>query len=275
MMNDIPKYQKLAEDITVNAGNILLEYKHKFVIMKNKDELLDIATNADYASEQYIVDTIKKYYPSHSILTEETAENYKTNSDYEWIIDPLDGTKEFIRNMPLYCVNISLEYKHKLVLGVIYQPELKRLYSTLLDKQSTLNKIPISVSDQTELKKSLIHLRLADYRMPKKILDRYTKILIRFVENVYRLRSNNWDVESLCYVSSGALEAYVLPSNQEWSPPKWWDLSAGILMVMQAGGMVSDFFGSPIVNRDLSKGLIASNGKIHQNLLQLVKGYHS
>ncbi len=267
--------QKFAEGIAQQAGGILLSFKNKFIVKVNKDSLLDIATDADISSEKYIIGEIQKNYPNHSIFTEEHEEQNRINSDFEWIIDPLDGTKEFIRNMPNYCVNVSLEYNKQLVVGVVYQPELKRVWSSNKNRHSQLNSLPINVSSQDDLRKSLIHLRLPDYRVSKEYFENYTIIFQKFIKNVYRVRSNNWDVESLCYVANGALEGYVLSSTKEWSAPKWWDLSAGIIMVIQAGGKVTNFFGEPIINRDLTKGLIASNGKVHKALLDLVHGFHS
>lgn len=275
MTGNASTFQHFAEKMAINAGAIIGEYKNKYKVKKYKDKIIDIATDADYASEKYIVDTIRKNYPSHSILSEEALTRNRKSSEYEWIIDPLDGSKEFIRNIPLYCVNISLERKHELIVGVVYQPEQKRLYSVSSERKPTLNGEPLHVSIQKDIHKSLVQLRLPDYRMSQKYLKRYMRLFSDLVSGSYRLRGNIWDVETLCYVASGALEAYIFTGTKDWSPPQWWDLSAGILMVQQAGGMVTDFLGKPIENRDLTRGLIASNGAIHQNLLQLTKDFHS
>ncbi|PIV10835.1 hypothetical protein COS50_03225 [Candidatus Roizmanbacteria bacterium CG03_land_8_20_14_0_80_35_26] len=271
----LEEFQKFAEKIAIQAGNILLTFKNNYIVKVTKDSLLDIATDADLASEKFIISEIKKNYPDHSIFTEEHQEQHRINSDFEWIIDPLDGTKEFIRNIPLYGINISLEYKKKLILGVVYQPELKRLYSSSIFSNSRLNNMALHVSREENLIKSIIHLRLPNYRMNKKYFDRYMRIFPKIISSIYRIRSDNWDVESLCYVASGSLEGFVLSSTVDWSPPKWWDLSAGVIMVLQAGGTVTNFNGKLIINRDLTKGLIASNGKIHKKLLDLVQGFHS
>lgn len=257
------------EQTCKGAGEVILSLAHKRRVLKSKDsESLDIATSADYASEKYIIDKIKHTYPGHSILTEETPDLLQ-KSDYEWIIDPLDGTKEFIRHSPYYYVLLALEYKGSLICGSGYQPELKRLFSAAYRQVPTINGEEVHLSDEMNLSKSFIYLALPSSKLPNRELDRYMDFIKSLTYQAYRLRNTPWDVESLYNVASGAAEGFVMPSSQKNPGPQWWDIAPGILMVESSGGKVTDFCGNPIQNRDISKGLVASNGKVHEALLNL------
>lgn len=270
--SQINKLTKFTESIAVNAGKILLTYKDKASIRKRKSDLLDIATSADYASEQYIIEQIKKNYPDHSIYSEEAGNDYQLKSDFEWVIDPLDGTKEYLRNIPYYFTLISLEYKNKTICSVGYQPETKRLYCSMLNKKPTVDNKQVTISKQMNLKESFLFTVIPTFKSTKKELSHYYSLLNLLIPYFYRIRSNPWVVESLYFIGIGAAECLILPSFSQYGP-KWWDVASGIFFVEQAGGKVTDFHGQPIKNRDLTKGLIASNGKIHDRLIDFVKNY--
>jgi len=147
-------FRKFAEVLAKGAGEILQSERDKFKIVTYKD-IQDISTSADLASEKFIVQEIQKKYPSHAIFSEE-AGDVKTESDYKWIIDPLDGTKSFVRGIPLYNVSICLEYKGKSIVGVVYLPMTDQLYSAELGRGSTLNGAKITVSNEQLINKSFV-----------------------------------------------------------------------------------------------------------------------
>ncbi|MBI4973099.1 inositol monophosphatase [Candidatus Roizmanbacteria bacterium] len=265
----IVEFQLFAERTVRSAGAILKSFKENYHIKKTKDRLLvDIATDADYASEKFIIDQIKLHYPEHSILTEETPDLLQ-KSDFQWIIDPLDGTKEFIRHMPYYYVLLALEYKGKLVCGVGYQPEVDRLFSSGYQKIPQVNGKDVTISSQGDLSKSFVYLSLPKNQMPDDELDHYVEFFKMLKKKVYRIRSSAWDVEGLYNVAFGAGEGFVTATSKKHIGPKWWDIAPGMLMVEAAGGKVTDFHGNPIRKHDISHGIIASNGKIHEALLNL------
>lgn len=267
--SEIKEYQLFAERTVAHAGKILKSFKEKYHIEKTKDSLsLDIATDADFASETYIINQIKRKFPGHSIMTEET-QGLLQKSDFEWIIDPLDGTKEYVRHMPYYYVLLALEYKGKLVCGVGYQPEVGRLFSASYEQTPQINGKDVVISPESNLSKSFIYFALSIRKLPKLELDRYAEFMKMLANHVYRIRSTAWDVESLFNVAFGAAEGFVTPSSKKNPGPKWWDIAPGILMVEASGGKVTDFRGNPIRNHDISHGLVASNGKVHEALLNL------
>lgn len=232
---------------------------------------MDFATDADLAVEKFIIDSIQKKYPHHSILSEEKGK-INTSFDFEWVIDLLDGTREFVFNNPKYYVNITLSYKIHSIVSVINAPSLKRLFSTSFKNGSTLNNSKIKVSNLDLLKESHIYIKLPDVRISDDYLDKYMIMLKKLIRKSYYIKSDTNAVHELCNVARGAAEAFILPSD--WSSMQWWDIAAGIMLIQEAGGKVTDFNGNAIENRDISKGILASNGKIHDTLLDIVKNYY-
>lgn len=269
----INNFGQFAEHIAVNAGKILLDYRDKILIKKSKTDFLDIATSADYAAEQYLIKEIKRNCPGHSIYSEEAGNDYQLKSDFEWVIDPLDGTKEYSRNIPYYFVLLTLEHKGKAICSVGYQPEIKRCYTAILNNKAKINNKIVEISEEQNPKSSFIHIALPNFKYPRSKIHDYLTLYKSLVYEFYRVRCNPWDVEALYYVGMGSIEAFILPTTTYWVSTNWWDVASGIFFVEQAGGKVTDFYGQSIKNRDLTKGLIASNGKIHDRLLELVKNY--
>jgi len=264
------KFRKFAEKIAVKAGNILIAKRNNFIIKKVKDDQkLDIATSADYASEEYIISQIKKNYPNHSILAEETGSDTSLNSDFQWIIDPLDGTKEYTRGIPYYYVLIALEYKGNLISSAAYQPETKRLFSS--DEISYLNSKRLHVSTESKLSKTFVSLALPRSNMSSAGMNRVISIMKPLCQSVYKIRNTQWDIDALNHVATGAYDGYIsFTSAQDISHSKWWDVAPGILMVMGAGGKVTDLDGDKVTDKSLPNGIVASNGLIHDKLLKII-----
>lgn len=261
-------FLSFAESTVKSAGEVLLAYKTKFTVQTTKDLLaLDIATTADFAAEKTIVDLIQQSYPDHNILTEETKVE-KTDSLYEWIIDPLDGTKEYVRNVPYYYTLLALEHKGELICGAGYQPEIKRLFSGSKATGAKMNGNSIAVSKTFNLDRSFVSIALPVSNFPEELTSRYLNFIGSLTYRAYKLRNTPWDVEALFNVASGVVDAYISPSV---TGPKWWDIASGLLMVEAAGGVVTDFYGNKIVNRDISKGILAcNNSTISEVLLNLL-----
>jgi myo-inositol-1(or 4)-monophosphatase len=118
--------------------------------VSNKEGINDLVTEVDHASEKVIIEVIKKHHPDHSILTEESGEIYQ-ESEYKWIIDPIDGTVNFAHHIPLCCVSIGIEHQGKMVLGAVYNPFMNELFVGEKGKGATLNDKPISVSKKQKV----------------------------------------------------------------------------------------------------------------------------
>ncbi|NMB83730.1 inositol monophosphatase [Candidatus Roizmanbacteria bacterium] len=279
LKEEIEEYRKFGERIVREAGKILLEHKKNFKIEKRKKDFFDIATDADREVEEYLITKIKKQYPHHSTLAEESGLNYQP-SDFQWIIDPLDGTKEYIRNSPYYGTILALEFQKKPIFGLFYQPEINNTAITAKGLGTIYNGSKYQVSNEKTLLKSFINIRVPDTRLDNTVLTSYMDVLNKIIRKSYRVRSETWDIQALVFVSIGDLEGFAIPIVTDKFGPRWHDVVAGFLMVEEAGGKVTDIYGHPITNQDLSKGIVASNKRIHNQLLNLVeplrlKGYNT
>lgn len=263
-------FSKFSGETLIKAGDILLSYREKFSIKKTKDPLaLDIATSADYAAEECIVGQIRERFPDHSILTEETA-SVDTRSDYRWIIDPLDGTKEYVRHSPYFYTLLALQYQGKFICGAGYQPEVKRMFIAGEGIGLTVNGHVARPSSETSLAKSFISVTLPYTKMGAEYIKPYLKTIEVLTGASYRLRNTPWDVEALFNVATGLVEAYVMPPHESGRGPKLWDIASGVAAVLSSGGRITDYFGGEYTGTN-EKGLVASNGKVHQELLDVLQ----
>ena len=207
----------------------------------------DFALDADIASEQHVMKRIRQKYPSHDILTEESGHHHK-DSEYLWIIDPLEGTLNYAHHLPIWAVNIGLFYKGKPHLGVIYAPILKELFHAAKGKGTYLNEKKINVNKETDIMKSFFAVG-----MP-------------FVENVPISRTLQRGIGcagvELAYVACGRFAAKIKPRGND---P--YGYGAGSIIVLEAGGKLTDMKGNPWNLK--SNGALASNGKMHDKLLKL------
>ncbi len=267
-------YLAFAKKIAFQAGAILEQHRHSFVIQKTKDELhLDIATSADYAAEKAYIEAIHLAFPTHGILAEESGVSLP-GSDFVWIIDPLDGTKEYTKNTPYYYTLLSLEYKGQPVCAVGYQPAINRIFFGSIKSAAYVDGDKMSVSKESYLNKSFINISIPNGKMPKDESSTYFQTIQDLLYLTYRLRNTMWDVEALFNVATGMSDAYILPSSKTIGGPKWWDISPGLQLVEMAGGTITDFAGNPLRSRDSSNGILASNGLIHEQLLEIIHKYY-
>ncbi len=241
-------------EIAREAGALLMEYFRQRVTVEYKGDA-DLVTVADRNSEKLIRERIRQHWPGHDVLGEE--EGFKdTGSDYKWYVDPLDGTTNFAHGYPVFCVSMGLEYKGTRIAGVIYDPTRDELFSAEKGSGAYLNQQRIHVSKIANLAESLVATGFPSHKRHKNPnIHFYHQITLR-THGVRRAGSAALD---LCCVASGRYDAFW---EFNLNP---WDTAAGVLMVEEAGGIVSDFSGGPFqIN---SRETLASNGLIHQALL--------
>jgi myo-inositol-1(or 4)-monophosphatase len=227
-----------------NRGTVKLKAHH------------EILTKADLMSEKIIITEIRKNFPKHRILSEEKGK-IDSRSDYLWVIDPLDGTTNFSMHNPLWSVSIGVAFRGRIVLGIIYAPFLDELYIAEKGNGASRNGKKISVSKHT--KKSLhtfCHGR--NEKDVKRALKYYRKQKL----NELDCRQLGSAALELAYVASGRIESIMIPGASSW------DVAAGVLLVREAGGKVTDFQGREW--RLTSKDMLASNGRVHQSVLKVI-----
>ena len=226
---DILGFKKFSENLTLQAGKVLLDYQNKFKIVNQKD-IQDIATSADIASEEYIITTILTKYPTHGIISEEKG-GINTESEYKWIIDPLDGTKEYVRGIPQWNCSIVLQFKNETIVACVYHPYENVMYSAGKSLGSFKNGENIYVSDINNLENSFIYCYIPSFKRNQDKYDWAFGKLKEIGKKSYRLRALADENTALCWLASGGCEAYLNLSN----PPKDHDILPGLLIAKEAG----------------------------------------
>lgn len=255
---DMSDIRAFAVETAKAAGALLKENVGKIKKIEFKGAV-DIVTEVDRASEELIMARIKKTFPGHGILTEESPE-LKQDSPYKWVIDPLDGTTNYSHGFPFFCVSIGFEEAGEVTLGVVYDPMLDELFVAQKGKGASLNGDKISVSKIEELGRGLLATGFPyDLRVSKaNNLDHFSAFAVK-AQAIRRAGSAALD---LCYLASGRFDGY-------WEMKlRPWDTAAGVLMVKEAGGSVTDFSGGPF--SIYGPECLATNGLLHEEMARIL-----
>lgn len=242
------------------VGKFIQNEAHQFV---SKDiefkGVHNLVTYVDKTAEARIIDELSKIIPGASFIAEE-SKPVETQSEFNWIIDPLDGTTNFIHGVPVYCISIALEYKSEIILGVIYEINRDECFYSWKGEKAYLNNKTIQVSDNASLDHSLLATGFPYYDYGR--LDEYLQLFKYFMKNTRGVRRLGSAAADLAYVACGRFDGFYEYGLQSW------DVAAGSFIVKQAGGMNSDFKKSN--NFIYGKEIISSNAKIHKLLVSTV-----
>ena len=220
----------------------------------------DFVTQVDQAAEQAIIDTVKKAYPDHGFLAEESGAS-EGSADYVWIIDPLDGTTNFIHGFPQYCVSIGVQHRGALAHAIVYDPNRNELFTASKGRGAFLNDRRIRVTGQTKLADALVGTGFPFKELTR--LDLYTRQLQSMMRNSSGVRRAGAAALDLAYVACGRLDAF-------WElglAP--WDMAAGVLLIQEAGGLVGDLKGEQTFMQ--SGDICCSTPKIFPALLEALR----
>lgn len=263
MPNLYQPYLDFALDTARRAGALIREKTHTAHKIDKKGRI-NLVTEVDRASEELIFSAIRKAYPEHSILGEEQGKVSGQESNCRWIVDPLDGTTNFASAYPCYCVSIAFELDGTVLIGVVYDPTRDEAFYALKGGGAFLNGEPIHVSEQDNLEDALLVTGFPyDIALHPEIhLGMFSDLIVK----ARGLRRDGSAAIDLCYIACGRFDAY-------WelglSP---WDVAAGNLIVSEAGGKISDFFGRE--HNLLYRDIVATNGKMHPAIMQACAKYH-
>jgi len=225
----------------------------------------DFVTEVDRAAEAAIIETLKQAYPSHEILAEESgASRPGGGAEYTWIIDPLDGTTNFIHGFPQYAVSIGLQHNGLITQAVVYDPTRNELFTATRGRGAFLNDRRIRVSRRAKLSESLIGTGFPFRKLEH--LDEYVRMFKLITEQTAGIRRPGAAALDLAYVACGRLDGF-------WefglSP---WDMAAGSLLILEAGGLIGDFDGA---HDYLTAGhVVCGTPKVYPQLLALVQEVH-
>jgi len=244
--------------VAKEAGRILMENYGKIKQIDKKSER-ELVSNVDVASENKIIEIIKDKYPDYDILCEESGLKDST-SDYKWIIDPLDGTHNYVYGINMFGVSIALEYKGEIILGVINMPYTNEIYWAEKGKGAYLNGQQIHVSDRG-IKNALA---IFDSGLYVKTAER-TGALAALVGKIFNIRVFGASTRHLSYVASGRADLQIEFGDKPW------DFAAGGLLVEEAGGRITQLDGSKW--SVYVEGYISSNGKFHDEIIRLLEPF--
>ncbi len=226
------------------------------VATKNKD---DLVTSIDKQCEKVIVDTLLKAFRDHGIIAEEGGVQGNPDSEYQWIIDPIDGTTNFVQGIGHCAVSIALRHNGKTEIGVVFDPMLNEMFTAARGSGAFLNGRRIRVGSRDSLDGAIIGTAF-----PTRYRDRmhaYLELFSRLISNCADVRRMGAASLDLCYVACGRFDGYLEQGL------KAWDFSAGDLILREAGGIVTDFMGEP--NYVKSGNVVSGNPKVLRALLQV------
>ena len=220
----------------------------------------DFVTSADKRTEKILIEEIQKAHPEHGIITEETGIINKSNVEKKWIIDPIDGTMNFLNGIPQFAISIAYEEKGEIICGVIFNPIINEMFVAEKGNGAYLNNSRIRVSNKKKIKDALIVTGgpKGNSKIKNKIFSEY----INVSKNVSNVRKFGSAALDMAYVACGRFDGY-------WQRElNYWDIAAGIIILKEAGGFINFF--EEDKDNPLKKNIIASNSNIHNELLDLI-----
>ncbi len=224
----------------------------------------DFVTDVDHAAEQIIIETLLAAYPGHGILAEESGQEHGAkDSEFVWIIDPLDGTTNFIHGLPVYCVSIALAVKGKVEQAVIYDPSRNDLFTATKGRGAYMNDRRLRVSKRIKLQECLISTGFP-FR-PTDDFNSYLRMMGDVMQRTAGLRRPGAAALDLAYVAAGFTDGFFETGLQPW------DVAAGSLLVTEAGGLVGNFTGEP--NFLDQHECLAGNPRVYGQLVTLLGKY--
>jgi myo-inositol-1(or 4)-monophosphatase len=252
------KEKELIESLARKAGDTLMKhFRQDWTLLKERSTAKEAATKYDEEIDKLVVEEIKRHYPRHSLLTEESG-FLQGDPDWLWIVDSLDGTGNFADFNPFFSVCIALMHQDELLLGAVCAPAIDEFYFAEKDKGAYLNGVKIQVSDVSDLSQSyILYCEGGD-----KDRARTGELLHRVYPRVTDIRKLGSAGLETAWVAAGKGEAYFTTRIEPW------DVAPGVLLVQEAGGKVSDFQGKPW--QPQTGDLLFSNRKLHEKMLSLL-----
>jgi myo-inositol-1(or 4)-monophosphatase len=250
-----------AIEMARDAGRILIERQGRALQVSNKGDI-NLVTEADLAAEKLIIERINSYYPRHAILAEESgASETSAQAEWKWIIDPLDGTTNYAHGYPCFCVSIAVEHSGKIEIGVVYDPVADELFAAERGQGATLNDRTIRVSEIDELNRSMLCTGF-----PYDVRERpdFARLFSNFTMRAQAVRRDGSAALDLAYLACGRFDGFWEDGLNPW------DIAAGVLLIEEAGGLVTDFRGDQL---DIyTAKVLASNGLIHTAMMEVING---
>ncbi|MDD4333348.1 MAG: inositol monophosphatase [Patescibacteria group bacterium] len=257
-MTELQRAKKISIIAAREAGKLLMKNLTKVKQMSLKAKH-DIVTEIDLKAEKIIIDKIKRAFPDHNILSEESIASNK-DSEYSWVVDPIDGTINFYHATAPFRVAICLTKNGSPLLSTIYNPIKNELYYAEKGKGATINNKPIRVNKNKKAENSVVMTHISSKEDAR---ERTISALNSIFNKTLHMRAFGSGIAAMTYVASGKFDVFF---NVRTYP---WDILAGALLIEEAGGIVTDIEGKKITLK--SNSVLATNGKVHKQILELLK----
>lgn len=244
----------------MQAGKIQMhKYRSRHLEMETKSSEHDLVTEVDRDCEALLIERISQAYPHHSILAEESGMHHKPESEWEWVIDPLDGTNNYSQGLPIFCVSIGVRHHGVTQVGVVYAPKLDELFTAVRGEGAQMNGKTIRVSRKTQFGQCILGTGFPYDKGTVSSADNNLDNVMNLLPQLRGLRRMGSAAYDLCCVASGMLDGY-------WELNlKAWDACAGELIVEEAGGIIRPF------RSDRNISIVAGNETIVEKILNIVK----
>lgn len=253
---------QIAKKLAHDAGKMALKYQQKgFQTFTKEGSSINLVTEADQACEELILRTIKSNFPDHSILSEE-AGGIDGSGDYKWIIDPIDGTTNFVHGIPIFAISIAIVYKGKPIIGVVEIPGLKETFWAQEGKGAYIGNTPIHVSKTSHLENALLATGFP-YERNSARFNKNIELFSEIYKNARGVRRSGTAALDLAFLACGRYDAF-------WEfDLKPWDIAAGKILVEEAGGTVTNMDGSLLNPK--TAAFLGSNGLLHHSMLEMIR----
>jgi len=251
-------FLKTCEQAARAGGQVLLDWVGR--IAAREKAPADLVTEADLASQEEIRRIVLSTYPDHSFLGEEGGSKGPANAEFRWIVDPLDGTTNYVHQIPHYCVSVALERRKELVCGAVYDPVSRECFTGQAGQGAYLNERRLTVSKVERIEQAVVAVSLPPQMTPE---SRELAEMVRVAVAAQALRRTGSAALNLCYVAAGRFDAY-------WGGnTKAWDVAAGALMIREAGGIITDYRGGPL-DLNIPRFVAAATPALHKQMLEMV-----
>lgn len=259
-MSEIESFVSVAEDLAKKAGELCLELQKNLGDVRYKSAK-DVVTVADVGSEKLIVEGLRKAFPTHSIRTEEAGVIVGGDSRYRWIIDPVDGTVNFSRGIPLWGISIALHFEGKPLVAVVNLPKLGELFTAAKGRGTFMNGNPVHVSAENNPIHAIVSNGDFNVGDVSKINPQNSRNFAREADAFERVKCLGSAVIEGCFTACGRIDCFVMTMSYPW------DIAAIALLVEEAGGKSSRIDGAPLEFVDAEQAIF-TNGLLHETLVK-------
>ncbi len=255
------EFLQAAEEAARIGGQVLRSWSSRFSVTEKSRA--NLVTEADHASQQAIFEFLSRRYPQHNFLGEEGLSQTRPGASFRWIIDPLDGTTNYVHQFPYYAVSIGLEREGELIAGAIYNPSTEEMFLAAAGHGATLNRKPIRCSQVDSLEQAMV---IASLPSATSAADVTVQRFLGMLGQAQTVQRTGSAALNLAHMAAGHIDGF-------WSTSLYpWDMAAGVLMVREAGGLVTQFDGSEF-DVNISSLLAANGPAVHTAMAERLQKF--